>query len=325
MHVSANQRAIDCDVHPTVPDIKALLPYLDEYLARPVEERGIAVARNPRAIRPRRRSARGRIGARRAALPRPSVDSCAIRCSTAGRRASRSATASTACNSRSTRTWRRRSRARSTTGSRKNGSTAIRGCAPRSWCRCRTSNMRSTRSSAAPRTGASCRCSCSPCARCRSGAGISGRSMRAAERHGLPIGIHAGSAFRHPVTSLGWPSYYLEDYASQSQGFQSQLASLICEGVFAKFPEAEGGADRIRRHLAARLPVAVLEILARAAHRNSLGRPPAGRDRARPCAPHHPAAGRPDDAERWNARSSICVPTISCCMPRISALAVRRR
>lgn len=59
----------------------------------------------------------------------------------------------------------------------------------------------------------------------------------AAERHDLPIGIHAGSSFRHPVTSLGWPSYYLEDYVSQSQAFQSQLASLVCEGVFAKFPK----------------------------------------------------------------------------------------
>lgn len=58
----------------------------------------------------------------------------------------------------------------------------------------------------------------------------------AAERHGLPLGIHAGSAYRHPVTSLGWPSYYVEDYLAQSQGFQSQVASLICEGVPAKFP-----------------------------------------------------------------------------------------
>ena len=58
----------------------------------------------------------------------------------------------------------------------------------------------------------------------------------AAERHGLPLGIHAGSAYRHPVTSLGWPSWYVEDYAAQAQGFQSQLVSLICEGVFAKFP-----------------------------------------------------------------------------------------
>jgi predicted TIM-barrel fold metal-dependent hydrolase len=58
----------------------------------------------------------------------------------------------------------------------------------------------------------------------------------AAERHNLPIGIHPGSTYRHSLTSLGWPSFYLEDYASYAQAFQSQLGSLICEGVFAKFP-----------------------------------------------------------------------------------------
>lgn len=58
----------------------------------------------------------------------------------------------------------------------------------------------------------------------------------AAEKHGLPVGIHAGSTYRHPVSSAGWPSYYVEDYVAQAQGFHSQLASLICEGTFAKFP-----------------------------------------------------------------------------------------
>jgi len=58
----------------------------------------------------------------------------------------------------------------------------------------------------------------------------------AAERHGLPLGIHAGSSYRHPVTSLGWPNFYIEDYVSQSLGFQAQVASLITEGVFTKFP-----------------------------------------------------------------------------------------
>src|SRR6266540_2443825 len=35
-------QAIDCDVHPTVPDIPALLPYFDTYWRDSIEERGIA-------------------------------------------------------------------------------------------------------------------------------------------------------------------------------------------------------------------------------------------------------------------------------------------
>ena len=52
----------------------------------------------------------------------------------------------------------------------------------------------------------------------------------------LVLAIHAGSSYRHPPTAVGWPSYYIEDYVSQSITFQSQLASLIAEGVFKKFP-----------------------------------------------------------------------------------------
>ncbi len=59
---------------------------------------------------------------------------------------------------------------------------------------------------------------------------------QAAERHGLPIGIHAGSSYRHAPTSLGWPSYYLEDYVAQSSGFAGALNSLVTEGVFVQFP-----------------------------------------------------------------------------------------
>jgi len=33
--------AIDCDVHPTVPDMTALLPYLDDFWRATVVERGI--------------------------------------------------------------------------------------------------------------------------------------------------------------------------------------------------------------------------------------------------------------------------------------------
>jgi predicted TIM-barrel fold metal-dependent hydrolase len=59
---------------------------------------------------------------------------------------------------------------------------------------------------------------------------------RAAERLGLPVGIHAGSTMRHATTSIGWPSYLLEDYVAQSQGCAGALNSLIVEGVFVEFP-----------------------------------------------------------------------------------------
>jgi hypothetical protein len=58
----------------------------------------------------------------------------------------------------------------------------------------------------------------------------------ALEKHGLPLGIHAGSAWRHPPTSVGWPSWYVEEYAANSLGFQASLASLLTEGVLGKFP-----------------------------------------------------------------------------------------
>ncbi|HTH97212.1 MAG TPA: amidohydrolase family protein [Stellaceae bacterium] len=58
----------------------------------------------------------------------------------------------------------------------------------------------------------------------------------AAEKHGLPIGIHAGSTYRHAPTPIGWPSHAVEDYIALSHSFQSQLLNIITEGVFQKFP-----------------------------------------------------------------------------------------
>jgi predicted TIM-barrel fold metal-dependent hydrolase len=59
----------------------------------------------------------------------------------------------------------------------------------------------------------------------------------AAEKHGLPVGLHAGSIFRYAPTSNGWPSHYLHDYVSQSQTFEDQLLSLVSEGVFVRYPK----------------------------------------------------------------------------------------
>ncbi len=61
--------------------------------------------------------------------------------------------------------------------------------------------------------------------------------FKAATAHRLPVAVHAGSAYRHPPSSSGWPSFLLEDYVSNTQLFAAQLASLVSEGVFAKFPE----------------------------------------------------------------------------------------
>jgi len=60
--------------------------------------------------------------------------------------------------------------------------------------------------------------------------------FEAAVRHGIPLGIHAGSMVRHAPTQSGFPSYLIEDYTGQTQGFAAQVLSLIAEGVFVKFP-----------------------------------------------------------------------------------------
>ena len=58
----------------------------------------------------------------------------------------------------------------------------------------------------------------------------------AAERHGLVVAVHAGSTYRYAPTIVGWPSYQFEDYVAQAQAFANQTISLVAEGVFRRFP-----------------------------------------------------------------------------------------
>ena len=68
----------------------------------------------------------------------------------------------------------------------------------------------------------------------------------AAVKHDLPIGIHAGSAFRHAPTSNGWPSHYVQDYVGQSMGFEFATAQPDGRGRVQSLPLVAGRADRIR-------------------------------------------------------------------------------
>jgi predicted TIM-barrel fold metal-dependent hydrolase len=225
---------IDCDVHPTVPDIKALMPYLDDHWRDAVEERGIPSlesisypAHAPITARPDWRGPKGlaatspseiapvfaRFGAERAIL------NCLYGIQLVFNEDMATAFAR-ALNDWIAKEWLDRDSrlAASIVVPLQNVEHAVdeveRFAPDRRFVQVLLLAM---------------------------GEVPLGRRQfwplyAAAERHRLPIGIHAGSAYRHPVTSLGWPSYYAEDYAAQAQGFQSQVASLITEGVFAKFP-----------------------------------------------------------------------------------------
>jgi uncharacterized protein len=60
--------------------------------------------------------------------------------------------------------------------------------------------------------------------------------FEAASRHNLVLGIHFGGETGNPPTSVGWPTYYFEQYVNMSTIFQTQVTSMVIEGVFERFP-----------------------------------------------------------------------------------------
>lgn len=60
--------------------------------------------------------------------------------------------------------------------------------------------------------------------------------FEAAARHNLVVGIHFGGSPGNPPTPSGWPSYYMEEYVGMASVFQSQVLSMIAEGLFDRFP-----------------------------------------------------------------------------------------
>ncbi len=62
----------------------------------------------------------------------------------------------------------------------------------------------------------------------------------AAQRMGLPVAIHPGTEGRSittPPTSAGYPARRVEWHTNLSLNYIAHATSLICEGVFAKFPD----------------------------------------------------------------------------------------
>jgi hypothetical protein len=60
--------------------------------------------------------------------------------------------------------------------------------------------------------------------------------FEAIERHNLVASFQFGGASGFPMTAAGWPSHYIEEYVDMAAVFQSQLLSIVSEGLLEQFP-----------------------------------------------------------------------------------------
>jgi predicted TIM-barrel fold metal-dependent hydrolase len=58
----------------------------------------------------------------------------------------------------------------------------------------------------------------------------------AAVQHNLPIGIHVFGFSGIPISSSGWPSFYIEEMAEHGTACSALITSMIMEGLFERFP-----------------------------------------------------------------------------------------
>ncbi len=231
-------RAVDCDVHVSVPSVKALLPYLDSYWRQQFVTRGIdRISWNmtsdppnaPIMIRPDRRPANGRPGSDFSILkdrhldlfgPSAAIANC-IYGGVALHSEDMAAVVCTAVNDWIAAEWLDRDpRLRASIVVPLNNPDLAAEEIER-----RAGNPRFVQ-----------------VLMLAMGEQPLGKRAHwpiyaAANRHSLPIGVHAGSLYHHPALAGGFGSYFLEDYVAQAFGFENCVLSLVSEGVFAKFPE----------------------------------------------------------------------------------------
>jgi hypothetical protein len=51
----------------------------------------------------------------------------------------------------------------------------------------------------------------------------------------IVVGLHQGGFSGHPSTSVGWSTYQIEEYVNMSAAAQAQLLSLLAEGIFVRY------------------------------------------------------------------------------------------
>ena len=233
--------AIDCDIHPALPSMQVLVPYLDEYWRSHVLMRGLErdnytasafppnapincpprleAGEGQRRNRPRSAALTGAGCVRHALrhLQRPARRAGDVQRGPVGRDVPRD----------------QRLAGRRVAGPRSAPARLHRRADAQPGTR------RARRSSAWRPIRASCRCWCGRWASCRSAAASIGRSTAQPNGSTCRSASTRVSSYRHPPTNLGWPSYYLEDYVSWSTGFAGVLNSLIAEGVFVEFPRLQ--------------------------------------------------------------------------------------
>jgi hypothetical protein len=227
--------AIDCDIHPGVPELKALLPYMNEFWQESFVARGLDgfdmmsyPLGAPITCRPDWRVKGERPGASLAAMQRHALDAFGIGLAicnplTGGQVAvseTMGAAICSAVNDWIVEHWLNQD-------TRLRASIVVPPQAPLLAVE-EIERLAGDRRFVQVLMPAACEM-------------MLGRSYywpiyEAAAKYDLPIGLHAGSMYRYAPTSTGWPSHFLHDYVANSQLFEDQLLSLISNGVFNRYP-----------------------------------------------------------------------------------------